>query len=323
MVRVMRASMIVMPIIFLMVLILSSQQYQMAHAQMTVPLESKARAYVTNVLPFNMSHYTVMVNSAYSLPSGPNDPTITQAVDIDLKSSDNSIHVVCVYVNGTLDQCGVRPTGTPVSDKSYASVKDVAARVLQAHQEQTGFDSTVFLKTLSLVNGTESMNVALDNVNLSLSKFPDIAGLKTVDGMPVPISSNSSFSVNFHWTDTQNGITRSLISLSFDNGVFYDLQDARPTNPPSNTISNIIEQQSATPTPTPIATAQQENSASLSITSQPTNGTSPQTNQLPSKSLQVTTDSQNELIIPLLIAAVAAYVIVVIAVLTYKSKKEI
>ena len=181
----------------LMVLILSFQQCQVAHAQTAVPLESKALAYVKNVLPFNMSHYTITVDSAYSLPSGPNDPTITQAVDIDLKSSDSSIHVVCVYVNGTLDQCGVRPTGTPVSDKSYASVKDVAARVLQAHQEQTGLDSTVLLNTLSLVNDTESMNVALGNVNLSVSKFPDIAGLRTVDGMPVPVLSNSSFSINF------------------------------------------------------------------------------------------------------------------------------
>ena len=46
------------------------------------------------------------------------------------------------------------------------------------------------------------------------------------------------------------------------------------------------------------------------------------TNQLASKSSQKTTDSQNELVIPLLIAAVASYVIVMIAVLTYKSKNK-
>lgn len=130
----MRASTIAKSILMLMVLILSFQPYQIAHAQ-TASLESKALAYVNNVLPFDMSHYTITVGSAYCL-SAPNDPTITQAVDIDLNSSDSTIHVVCVYVNGALHQCGVSPSGAPpVSDRTYASVEDVAARILQAHQE--------------------------------------------------------------------------------------------------------------------------------------------------------------------------------------------
>lgn len=309
-----------MSIILLMVLILAFQLTQVVHAQIAVPLESKALAYVRNVLPFDKNQYTISVSGTYSLPSGLNDSTITQSVDIDLKSSDCSIHVVCVYVNDSLHQCGVRPTGTPVSDKTYANIKDVAARVLQAHQEQTGLDSTVLLNTLSLVNDTESMNVALGNVNLSVSKFPDIAGLQTVEGMPVPVLSNSSFSAAFHWTETQNGITRSLILLSFDNGIFYNLQDERPINPPSNTNSNISAQLAATPTPTPIAATQQENSTSLSTTPQPTDSTLTHTNQPPNMSSQKTKTSQNEVIIPL-IAAVTAYAIVLSVVLTYRAKK--
>jgi hypothetical protein len=317
----MRAPTTAMSIIMLMVLILSFQPTQVVHAHTAVPLEDKALAYVRNVLPFDMNQYTISVGSAYSLPSGLNDSTITQSVDVDLKSSLCSIHVVCVYVNGSLHQCGVRSTGTPVSDKTYASIKDVAARVLQAHQEQTGLDSTILLNTLSLVNGTESMNVALGNVNLSVSKFPDIAGLQTVEGMPAPVLSNSSFSVAFHWMEKQNGITRSLVLLSFDNGVFYNLQDERPINPTSNTISNISEQLAATPTPTPIAAAQQENSTSISTTLQPTDSTTTHTNQSPSMSSQKTIASQNEVIIPL-IAAVVAYAIVVIVVLTYRVENK-
>lgn len=203
----MKSAMTVLAISTILILFVSFEQCFVVNADPST-LESKALNYIENVLPFDMSHYNITVSSSYSLPSGPNDPTITQAVVVDLKSNDSSIHVVCVYVNSTLHQCGVRLTGTTVSDKTYASIKDVAVRILQAHQEQTGLDSTVLLNTLSLVNDTETMNVALGNVNLSVSKFPDIAGLQTVDGMPVPVLSNSSFLVSFHWMDTQNGVTR-------------------------------------------------------------------------------------------------------------------
>ena len=314
MVRVMRALTIAPSMIMLTVLILSFQPYQLVHAQTAIPLESKALAYVENVLPFNMSYYTVTVGSTYSLPSAPNDPTITQAVDTDLKSNGSSIHVVCVYVNGALHQCGVSPTtGAPVIDRTYASVNDVAARVLRAHQEQTGLDSTSLLNMLSLVNDTETTNVRLGDVNLSVSHFPDIAGLRTVNGMPVPVLSNSSFSVTFHWMDTQNGITRSLIALSFDNGVFYNLQDERAINLPDNTTSKTSEQQAFT---------QQENSTLPNVTAQPTQGTSTQTNQLTSDSSQKNADQQNPMVIPFLIVAVIAFVAVLFVVLTYRSKME-
>lgn len=299
----MRASTLATLTLILLVSILPFQQFQVAHAD-TVPLEDKALAYVENVLPFNMTYYTITVGSAYSLPSAPNDPTITQAVDIDLKSGSSTIHVVCVYINGALHQCGVSPTGTPVSDRTYASVKDIAARILQAHQEQTGLDSTSLLNTLSLVNDTEATNVKSGDVCLSVSQFPDIVGLKTINGMPVPVPSNSSFSVTFDWTLSQNGITKSQVTLTFNKGIFNNLQDERAT----------------TPTPASIAAVQQENSTSPTMAPQSTNGTYPQTNQLPRESSQKTAGTQNELVIPLLIAAVIAYITVVIVVLTYKSK---
>ena len=174
------------------------------------------------------------------------------------------------------------------------------------HQEQTGLDSTNLLNALNLLNDTDATNVTSGNVSLSVSRFPDIIGSQTINGMPVPVPSNSSFSVTFDWTLSQNGVTESLVALSFDNGIFYDLQDQRATN---SSTSN------------PIAAAQ-ESATSLSTTPQPTNGTSPQTNQLQNKSSQKTADAQNELVITLVITAIIAYVIMVIVVLTYKSKNQ-
>jgi hypothetical protein len=205
----MRTSSVASSIITIIVLILSIQAYQVAHAQTEVQIESKALTYIMGVLPFNMSHYNITVGKAYALPSGPNDPTITQAVEIDLKSNDSTIHVVCLYVNGALHQCGVRPTGTPIADRTYSNLKGIVTRILLLHQQQTGLDSTNLLNTLNLVNDTETTNVASGEVSLSISRFPDIIGFQTIDGIPFPVASNSSFSISLHWMLSKNGITTS------------------------------------------------------------------------------------------------------------------
>ncbi len=312
----MRALTIPMATVILAVLILFVQHYQ-AFAQTVIPLETKALDYIKNVLPFNMSYYNITVGNAYPLPSGPNDPTITQAVDIDLKSDSSAIHVVCLYVNGALHQCGVRPTGTPVADRTYTSLEAVATRILLAHQQQTGLDSTSLVNTLNLVKDNEATNVNLDNVNLIISKFPDIIGSQNVNGLPVPIGSNSSFSISFHWMLTESGILTGQVILSFDhNGVLYNLQDERAMNPTGNTT--IIDgEQETNPTPASI-TANQENLTSLKA--QASNYTSTQSNQLIT---QKTADSQNMLIVPILVAAVAAYVTVVLLIITYKCKNQV
>jgi hypothetical protein len=165
-----------------MVLVFPFLSFQVAQAD-TGSLESKALAYVQNVLPLDMAHYIVTVHDTYSLPAPPNDPTITQAVGIDLNSSDSAIHVVCVYINGRLHQCGVTPVvGSPVSDRVYGDLVDAAVRILHAHQEQTGLDSTPLLTTLKLLNDTQANNVTVGDVSLRISHFPDIVGVRTVNG---------------------------------------------------------------------------------------------------------------------------------------------
>ncbi len=318
----MRASIIVISIFMLMFSILSFQNFQLAHGQTAVPLEDKALAYVKNVLPFDMSHYNITVDNSYSLPSAPNDATITQAVEIDLESSVSTIHVVCVYINGTLHQCVATPTGSPpVSDKFYANMKDVAACILQAHQEQTGLDSTSLIETLNLVNNTETANVTLGSVSLSVSHFPDIIGCQTINGMPVPIASNSSFSTTLNWRLIMNGLICGQFFLTFDKGIFCKLQDERATQPIAGTDSSGKELTTSS-TPQPIPADQKEDSTLPSNNPQSTNVTSPQTNRLLSNSSQKSPDSQNVLVIPLLIAALAAYVTVIIVLLTYKGQNK-
>ncbi len=319
----MRALTIVMATLILAVLILSVQPYQFTLAQTTIPLETKALDYVKNVLPINMNHYNITVNTAYSLPSGPNDPTVTQAVDIDLKSNDSTIHVVCVYVNGALHQCGVRPIGIPTADRTYTSLEDVATRILLAHQQQTGLDSTRLLETLNLIKENETTTVNLGDLRLTLSEFPDIIGAQTINGLPVPVASNSSFSISFTWTLSQNGTAISQFNLTFDhNGVLYNLQDERTIAFSGTIISSDSEQQASTPTPTPIA-AKQENFSSITMSPQSKNDTSTQSNQLATESLKKTDASQNSFAVPILIAAIAVYMIVMALMINYKRKNQV
>ena len=159
--------------------------------------------------------------------SSPNDTTLTQAVDTTLNSSDSTIHVVCVYVNGSLDQCGVTPTaGTLVSDRNCTSMEEAAARILLAHQQQTGRDSTALLNTLNLVNITQATPVTSDNVSFTITHFPDLVGSQIINGIPVPVASNSSFSTTFRWSFPDCSVT-----MTFDHGVFCGLQDCASTEP--------------------------------------------------------------------------------------------
>jgi hypothetical protein len=192
----------------------------------TNTLESRTLAYVENVLPFNMNHYSITVGDAYCL-SSPNDTTLTQAVETTQYSNDTTIHVMCEYVNGSLDQCEVTPTtGTPVSDRNYISMEEAVALILLAHQQQTGRDSTALLNMLNLVNITLTTPVTSGNVIFTITHFPDLVGSQIINGIPVPVASNSSFSTTFHWLFPDCSVT-----MTFYHGIFCGLQDWRALNP--------------------------------------------------------------------------------------------
>jgi hypothetical protein len=280
----MRTIVVVTSMVFLIMLSLPFVNCQRIQTY-TNTLESRTLAYVENVLPFEMNHYSITVGDAYCL-SLPNDTTLTQAVDATLDSIDTTIHVVCVYVNGSLDQCGVTPTaGTPVSDRNYISMEEAVARILLAHQQQTGRDSTALLNTLNRVNITQATPVTSGNVSFTIKHFPDLVGSQIINGIPVPVASNSSFSTTFHWLFPDCSVT-----MTFYHGIFCSLQDWRALNPAYDLGSN-QNQVAVIASTTSIAT-------------------------------QLINKQQNNAEFPLLIAAGAAYVAVLIVMLTYKAKNK-
>lgn len=239
----MKAAIKVVSIFFFLFMLISFEQCSEVHSE-TVTLQDKALAYVKNVLPFDMNHYTPAVSNAYSLPSGPNDPTKWEAVDVNLKSSDSTIHVACLFVNGVLLQCGVSITsGAPISDKPYANLKETVVRILQKHQEQIGVDSTDLINAISLVDETKTINITLGNVTLSVSHLIMPTSFLTVNGLPVPIFTNSTSSTLFKWTYVLNGVLYNYVTLTFDNKTLHDLQDDRAAHPIGGIEVDITKEQ--------------------------------------------------------------------------------
>jgi hypothetical protein len=212
-------------------------------------LQEKSLNYINNVLPFDMNRYTVVFRSEYSLPSGPNDPTRWESVTYDLKSNSSTIHVVFVFMNGVLKQCGIDPlSGSPISDHSYTNMVQVAARVLGRLGECIGIDSSNLVNMLSLVDENklgasgvapyETMNVTRGDIVLSVSKM----AIPTTFP-PTTNASNSINSTAFTWTISHNGIVFNHFSLTFDNGVLGNIDDDRAAYPIGGTEVNISKEQ--------------------------------------------------------------------------------
>ena len=202
-------------------------------------LQEKSQTYINNVLPFDMNQYSIVFRSEYSLPSGPNDPTIWESVTYDLKSNSSTIHVVFVFMNGVLKQCGIQPlSGSPISDHSYTNMAQVAARVLGKLGECIGIDSSDLVRMLSLVDETKTMNLTQGDVNLSVYKM----SIPTTFP-PTTNASNSINSTNFAWTISRNGVVFNHVSLTFDNGVLKNIEDDRAAYPIGGTEVNISKEQ--------------------------------------------------------------------------------
>jgi hypothetical protein len=93
----MRALQVTLSVLLLATLVTASTHFQVIGANAdTVFLQDKAISFVKNVLPFNISHYSIGVSESYFL-SDPNDTTTTQVVIVDLNSTDSMVRVSCLF----------------------------------------------------------------------------------------------------------------------------------------------------------------------------------------------------------------------------------
>ena len=73
--------------------------------------------------------------------------------------------------------------------------------------------------------------------------MPPLTGLTTVNGIPVPIYSDSIVNTDFEWTISYGGVVFYHVVVYFENGVFAGLQDDRAVYPVGGTTINLSKEQ--------------------------------------------------------------------------------
>jgi hypothetical protein len=109
------------PVAIIMLLVTFSAAPPPAVPSTESPVETKALAFIENVLPIDISHYNVTLKT-----SGPLFLNSTGVVKTySLGSDESTLDVICTIENNVLRSCMVYvKNGSVISDRSYASIND-------------------------------------------------------------------------------------------------------------------------------------------------------------------------------------------------------
>ena len=117
-------------------------------------------------------------------------------------------------------------SGSPISDRSYANLAEVAKRILESHQSQTGVDLTKLIKLLDLLDPTLNVEVLTwGNLKLTMSYSGIATGLKMVNGSLHVDPTTMIRITSFNWAIMSNGTERIYFLIDFEKGVFHSLRD--------------------------------------------------------------------------------------------------
>lgn len=178
------------------------------------------------MLPLDFNHYRITLESCYSLPSAPNDPTVTQLVSYNLNSSDSSLDAIVMFRNGVVHECDLRVlSGSVVYAGPYENMTAATSYILSGIENYTELDTSSFVKTLNMLGSRT--HVTYGNLNLSIGAFK---------------LSYAADAKIFHWSYSWNG-THTGLSIQFDKGVFYRLINSLALHTIGNTNVNITRDQ--------------------------------------------------------------------------------
>ncbi len=194
-------------------------------------IEDKALAYIKTVLPLDFSHYNITWRS-HKLAEYPNGTYRTDSVTFSLNSTDSTesyLAVNCLFRNGVQYTCDMRVMkGSPIYSKPCLNLVEVTRDIIEKHQAQTGIDSTELLSMLDKVKSSEHFSmVTQDNITLTVSQGHVPTGLKMINGSLHVDGTKIIIVTSFDWDYTMNGAAHRCFSISFDDGIFHGLRDAR------------------------------------------------------------------------------------------------
>lgn len=256
-------------------------------------VETEAYACLTAVLNVDFNHYNVSAPETLSLPTAPNDTSVTEQVSYNLTSADSNIVVVFLFRDDVLYQLAQRTiSGSVVVARNFTNVNDAAVDFLSRYESVTPVDLTPLVKLVQMLNGTMGKTASAGNLTLCADSWP--------------VSPGHTLTSFFFHCITDN----ASVSLGFDNGVFYNFEYFGFTAQDSAAALAALRTSTPSPSPTPTTSP-------LNLSTSPVSSTTPITAQ------QESQGSQTLILMALVLAAVILTVgFIMIAALKKGSKQN-
>ena len=198
--------------------------------------QDQTRAFIENVLPVDLSKYTITLTK-HTTDNGPpiagvTGQPINRVIDslrYSLDSDESTLRVSCLVQNNVLLSCHIYvDKGQVISDKQYVDPGDAVKSFLEKYQTYTNIDSTDMIAMLDNVDITKDSTKTIGNTKLTISN---------IDQYGVELTS-------FKWAYTVNGADYTSLQVSFQkNGIFYSLRDDRRVYSIGDTTVNVSSEQ--------------------------------------------------------------------------------
>ncbi|MGD6807051.1 MAG: hypothetical protein ACQCN4_08845 [Candidatus Bathyarchaeia archaeon] len=201
--------------------------------------QSKALAFIENVLPIDSSQYNITFrppfSSNFSNSEGLKIIGSESLIETySLEAKDSSLTFICSFYEEALYQCQLgADKGSIITDQSYANITEAAKSFLEKYQAYSSLNSTEMIAILSNVDPTQNPTIISGDLKLTVT-HKDLTGTAFGD------------SINFRWVHITNGCEYLLIDLAFKDGVFSGFIDHRPRYAIGDTAVNISKEQAVT-----------------------------------------------------------------------------
>jgi hypothetical protein len=195
--------------------------------------QDKAMDFMKNVLPVDLSKYTINLRSnsiMYGVPLAKDDNRIIINILFELNSTDSYLHIGFAFEKDTMTSCQINSIeGQVITTRQYDNPLVAAKDFLERYQAYTQIDSRNLIAMLDNVDITKDSTVTTENIKFTVLNSYNVGRDELV----------------FSWVQIINGVeSRIGTSLEFDmDGNFISLGDSRTLYAIGDMSVNISEEQ--------------------------------------------------------------------------------
>lgn len=191
-------------------------------------IQEQALSYIEQVLPIDTSRYAIVYENYRE--NNISTSRLMQCVTYRFTSNQNVLVVDCTFRNGV--QCALEmrvQSGSLIRDYSEEThLIETTKRILKAHETQTKSNLTQLINLLDIVNPNSNQSSAsLGENTLIVRQIKVPIGLKHIEGAVHIDPSDPKERTSFMWENSVNNSSIPIFIITFQNGVFYSLNDER------------------------------------------------------------------------------------------------